>query len=442
MGKNIIIIGTQWGDEGKGKIIDLLSPNVNYIVRYQGGHNAGHTLVVNNKKTVLHLLPSGLLHNHIFGVIGNGVVISPRDLLNEIRMLQKQGIYNLQNRIMISESSPLLLEYHVAMDQAREKRLHSVDDNNSNGNTTIIGTTGRGIGPVYEDKVARRGLRIGDLKNIQLFSVNLRKNVNYYNFLLSNYYHSKVVNYDVIIKDILSVRDDLLNMIQDIPNTLDIAMKNDKKIMFEGAQGTFLDIDHGTYPYVTSSNSISGGVCSGVGVGPLAIDYILGVTKCYTTRVGFGPFPTELFDEIDLHFFNIGKELGSSTGRRRRTGWLDIVALRRCIQINSLSALCMTKLDVLDGLKEIKICIAYKLSNGTQITCTPFSVDEWNNLSPVYKILPGWLGSTVGVRSFNLLPLEAKNYILEIESMVGIPIDMISTGPERNDIIILNNPCL
>ncbi|CAL4325618.1 Adenylosuccinate synthetase [Buchnera aphidicola (Eriosoma grossulariae)] len=434
MGKNIVILGTQWGDEGKGKIIDLLSPYAHYVVRFQGGHNAGHTLVVNGHKTILHLLPSGLLHEHVIGIIGNGVVLSPVDLMNEINMLKEQGVC-VKDRIIISEAAPLLLSYHIAMDKAREKII----DKNIN---LVIGTTGRGIGPVYEDQVARRALHIGDLKNIKCFSTYLKKNIDYYNFLLSNYYHEETINYDNVIKNILEIRSDLLSMTKDVPEILNMACKNNHTVIFEGAQGTFLDIDHGTYPYVTSSNCTAGGVCSGSGIGPLSINYILGVTKCYTTRVGLGPFPTELFDEIDLHFFNVGKELGSSTGRRRRTGWLDIVALRRSIKINSLSGLCMTKLDILDGLKNIKICIAYKLSNGIEITNTPFCINDWNDLTPIYKTIPGWMESTAGIKSFNLLPLAAQNYILEIERLVGISIDMISTGADRTETIILKNPCI
>ncbi|CAL4044065.1 adenylosuccinate synthase [Buchnera aphidicola] len=429
MYKNIIILGAQWGDEGKGKIVDLLTQKAKYVVRYQGGHNAGHTLVVEGKKIILHIIPSGILHKNVIGLLGNGVVISPFGLIDEIKKLEQQGIF-VKDKILISEHCFLILPYHVRMDIARER----------NSGMSSIGTTKRGIGPTYEDKIARRGVRIGDLRNKDNFSVNLKKIIKYYNYQLVNFYKEKPVNYNNILKDVMDVSDILIDMTADIPNILYSAIECNQLIVFEGAQGTLLDIDHGTYPYVTSSNSTSGGASTGSGVGPLNFDYILGVVKAYATRVGFGPFPTEVFNELDNYFCNYGSEFGSTTGRRRRTGWLDMVALKRSIRINSLSSLALTKLDVLDRLKEIKICIAYKnLKNNSITVDTPFSIEGWNEIEPIYETLSGWNESTLGITSLSKLPLLARNYIKRIEEITKLPIDFISTGPDRKDIIKLNN---
>ncbi|CAL4043932.1 Adenylosuccinate synthetase [Buchnera aphidicola (Tetraneura ulmi)] len=434
MGKNIIVLGTQWGDEGKGKIIDLLSNRVNYIVRYQGGHNAGHTLVVNGKKIVLHLIPSGILRKNITGILGNGVVISPYVFLNEVNMLEKKG-YFIKNRIKISNSSFLLLKYHELMDIFREEQLKKKSDNDF-----YIGTTCRGIGPAYEDKIARRGIRISDLNHMDLLISKLHRNLDFYNFLFRKYYKKPIIEFDSVMKEILDTRNELLKMATDISTILIDANKKNKNVIFEGAQGTFLDIDHGTYPYVTSSNSTSGGASTGSGIGPRSFDYILGVTKCYLTRVGSGPFLTEQLNEIDSHFFKFGKELGSSTGRRRRTGWLDLPLLRKSIQVNSISSLCLTKLDVLDGLKNIKICVSYRsLKNNKKFHEVPDHYKDWEDLEPIYEILPGWNDRTKGIKLFSLLPKNAQNYIRIIEELVKIPIDIISTGPDRLDTIFLRS---
>ncbi|CAL4325549.1 adenylosuccinate synthase [Buchnera aphidicola] len=428
MYKNIVILGAQWGDEGKGKIVDVLTKKAKYVVRYQGGHNAGHTLVLNGKKIILHVIPSGILHKNVISLLGNGVVISPSALIDEIEELEKQGI-DTKNKIFISENCFLILPYHVQLDIAREKK---------NGENAI-GTTKRGIGPAYEDKVARRGLRIGDLRDKKNFSIHLKKIVDYYNYQLIHFYQAKPVDYNDILTGVLTLSDKLINMISDIPDLLYTAIKHNELVIFEGAQGTLLDIDHGTYPYVTSSNSTSGGASTGSGIGPLNFDYILGVVKSYTTRVGFGPFPTEVFNELDDYFCEYGSEFGSTTGRRRRTGWLDIVALKRSIRINSLSALCLTKLDVLDKLKEIKICTAYKLlKNNSIVTNTPFSINDWNKIKPIYEIIPGWQESTLGINSLSKLPSAAKNFVKRIEELTELPIDFISTGPDRKDLVILN----
>jgi len=427
MYKNIIILGAQWGDEGKGKIVDLLTEKAKYVVRYQGGHNAGHTLVVDGKKIILHVIPSGILHKNTIGILGNGVVICPFSLINELNNLENKGII-VKDKILMSENCFLILPYHVRMDIAREKKTGS------------IGTTKRGIGPAYEDKVARRGLRIGDLRDPDNFSMHLKKIIDYYNYQLVNYYEEKPISYKNILTEIMSLSEILINMVADIPDVLDAAIKSNELIIFEGAQGTFLDIDHGTYPYVTSSNSTAGGACTGSGVGPLNFDYVLGVVKAYTTRVGNGPFPTEVFNKLDAYFCDRGSEFGSTTGRRRRTGWLDLVALKRSIRINSLSGLCLTKLDVLDGLKEIKICTAYKnLNNNVIMTNTPFFIKDWQVIEPIYETLSGWNENTVGMNSLSQLPLSARNYIKRIEEIIEIPIDLISTGPDRKDIIILNS---
>ncbi|QFQ32714.1 adenylosuccinate synthase [Buchnera aphidicola (Aphis fabae)] len=427
MKKNIVILGTQWGDEGKGKIVDYLSRYSAYVVRYHGGHNAGHTLVVDQKKIVLHLIPSGLLHPDVIGIISNGVVISISELVKEIEMLKKNNFF-IDKRLFISNSASLILPFHIALDLEREKKL----------GVNAIGTTGRGIGPAYEDKIARRSLRIGDLNNEKKLSIKLEKIVNYYNDQLVSIYKHKSFDYKVILKDLLESKNIINDMITDTNIMLYSAIKNKKTIIFEGAQGSLLDIDHGTYPYVTSSNSTIGGVITGTGVGPKSLDYILGVTKAYSTRVGNGPFPTELFNDIDNYLSKKGNEFGSTTGRKRRTGWLDGVALRYAVQLNSLSALCITKLDVLDNLKEIKVCIAYQNMNTLEIH-TNTSFNNLENMKPVYEIYPGWMEKTSGITKIEDLPNAAQHYIKCIEKIAGIPVDIISTGPNRNDTILVRN---
>ena len=429
MSDNVVVLGTQWGDEGKGKVVDLLTEKAKYVVRYQGGHNAGHTLVINGEKTVLHLIPSGILRSNVISIIANGVVLSPEALMKEMQELESKGI-PVKERLLISEACPLILPYHVALDHAREKARGA----------KAIGTTGRGIGPAYEDKVARRGLRVGDLNDRQLFAEKLKEIMEYHNFQLVNYYKTDAVSYEKVLNDILAVADILLAMVADVPTLLELARKNGEKIMFEGAQGTLLDIDHGTYPYVTSSNTTAGGVATGSGFGPRYVGYVLGIVKAYSTRVGAGPFPTELFDDVGEYLCKKGNEFGATTGRRRRTGWLDIVAIRKAIQLNSVSGFCLTKLDVLDGLKEVKICVGYKLPNGDIIQVAPSSAEEMDIVTPVYETLPGWCESTFGIKSFGDLPQAAKNYIKRIEELTETPIDIISTGPDRLETMILRDP--
>ncbi|PIJ52067.1 adenylosuccinate synthase [Erwinia sp. OLTSP20] len=429
MGKNVVVLGTQWGDEGKGKIVDLLTERANYVVRYQGGHNAGHTLVINGEKTVLHLIPSGILRDNVISIIGNGVVLSPAALMKEMKGLEARGV-PVRDRLLLSEACPLILDYHVAMDLAREKARGD----------KAIGTTGRGIGPAYEDKVARRGLRVGDLFNKDAFACKLKEIVDYYNFQLVNYYKADAVDYEKVLNDVLEIADVLTAMVVDVSDLLDRAHKRGDLIMFEGAQGTLLDIDHGTYPYVTSSNTTAGGVATGSGIGPRCVDYVLGIVKAYSTRVGGGPFPTELFDDTGEYLSEKGQEFGATTGRRRRTGWLDAVAVRRAVQINSLSGFCLTKLDVLDGLKEVKICVAYRLPDGREVTTTPLAAERWEGIEPVYETLPGWSETTFGVKALDGLPKNARDYIKRIEEVTGVPVDIISTGPDRSETMILRDP--
>ncbi|MFC0179719.1 adenylosuccinate synthase [Thorsellia kenyensis] len=429
MAKNVVVLGTQWGDEGKGKIVDLLTEKAKYAVRYQGGHNAGHTLVIEGKKTVLHLIPSGILRDNVTSIIANGVVLSPEALMKEMKTLEEAGV-PVKSRLKISPACPLILPYHIALDAAREKALGK----------KAIGTTGRGIGPAYEDKVARRGLRICDLYNKELFAKKLYDIMSFHNFTLENYYKESTVDYETVLKDVMAVADTLLSMVVDVTDLLDKARRNNELIMFEGAQGTLLDIDHGTYPFVTSSNTTAGGVSTGAGFGPCHIDYVLGIVKAYSTRVGGGPFPTELNDDIGEHLCAKGHEFGSTTGRRRRTGWLDIVALRRAIQLNSLTGFCLTKLDVLDGLEELKICVGYRLASGEVVDNTPVSLEGWEGITPVYETMRGWSESTYGVKSHTELPKAAVDYIKRIKELTGVPIDIISTGPDRDETIILRHP--
>lgn len=429
MANNVVVLGTQWGDEGKGKVVDLLTERAAYVVRYQGGHNAGHTLVINGEKTVLHLIPSGILHASVTSIIGNGVVLSPQALVTEMNALQARGV-PVQQRLKISAACPLILDYHIALDNAREI---------VRGNKAI-GTTGRGIGPAYEDKVARRGLRVGDLFDSRSFAEKLQEVMDYHNFQLVNFYHQPAVDYQKVLDETLAQADLLASMVVDVSGLLAQTHARGDRILFEGAQGTLLDIDHGTYPYVTSSNTTAGGVAVGCGIGPRAVDYVLGIIKAYSTRVGSGPFPTELHDDIGEYLCQKGNEFGATTGRQRRTGWLDIVAVRRAVQLNSLSGFCLTKLDVLDGLEEIKICVGYRLPDGQQTTITPLAADCWQGIEPIYETLPGWSDSTFGVQMQDQLPAAALNYIQRLEQLTGIPVDIISTGPDRNETIILRHP--
>ncbi len=428
MGKNVVVIGTQWGDEGKGKIVDLLTDRAEAVVRFQGGHNAGHTLVIDGQKTVLHLIPSGILRENVHCLIGNGVVLCPDALMEEIDTLEKSGV-PVSSRLGISESCPLILPYHIALDQARERARGS----------KAIGTTGRGIGPAYEDKVSRRGIRLGELVDVERFKERLREVMDYHNFTLTKFYKSDAVDYQQVLDRCLEQRERLVPMIEDVTGTLHRMRCEGHNIMFEGAQGALLDIDHGTYPYVTSSNTTAGGAAAGSGMGPRHLDYILGIVKAYTTRVGAGPFPTELDDTVGQHLGEKGHEFGATTGRRRRCGWLDTVSLRRSLEINSVSGICITKLDVLDGLETLKICVAYEL-DGKQVEVPPVGADGYERCKPVYIELPGWNESTVGTKDLNALPQAARDYLKKIEELTGVPIHIISTGPDRDETLVLEHP--
>jgi adenylosuccinate synthase len=428
MGKSVVILGTQWGDEGKGKIVDLLTEKASTVVRFQGGHNAGHTLVIDGEKTVLHLLPSGILRDNVRCIIGNGVVLSPEALLNEIDELEKRGI-SVSDKLNISSACPLILPYHIALDQARELKK---------GNKKI-GTTGRGIGPAYEDKVARRGIRLGELLNAEHFARRLEEVLEYHNFMLQSYYGVEPIAYQQTLDDSLAMAEKIRPMVSDTIDVLHNARKDGENILFEGAQGSLLDIDHGTYPFVTSSNTTAGATATGSGFGPLYLDYVLGITKAYTTRVGAGPFPTELFDEVGEQLFTVGKEKGATTGRNRRCGWFDAAALKMAIRINSVSGICLTKLDVLDGLETVKVCTGYKGVNGSSMVCLT-SFDQYDHLEPVYEELPGWSESTFGAKSLDELPENARAYIRYIEEKIEAPVDIISTGPDREETIILKHP--
>ncbi len=428
MGKNVVVLGTQWGDEGKGKIVDLLTEQVKYVARFQGGHNAGHTLVIEGKKTVLHLIPSGILHDGVTCLIGNGVVLAPDALMKEIAELEEQGV-NVREKLKLSPACPLILPYHIALDQARELKRGEAK----------IGTTGRGIGPAYEDKVSRRGLRLGDLLNEQRFSRKLAEVLEYHNFALTEYYGVEAQDYETILNEALRLGEELKPMIADVSDILHCARERGEHILFEGAQGSLLDIDHGTYPFVTSSNTTAGGTATGSGFGPLYLDYVLGITKAYTTRVGSGPFPTELDCEIGEHLGVKGHEFGATTGRKRRTGWFDAVAVKHAVRINSMTGMCLTKLDVLDELTEVKICTGYKNSRGEDVGI-PCDAEGWEDIVPVYESLPGWQSSTVGVQKMENLPDAAKNYIARLEELVGIPVDIVSTGPDRVETIVLRHP--
>ena len=428
MSKNVVVLGTQWGDEGKGKIVDLLTDQADVVVRFQGGHNAGHTLVIDGEKTILHLIPSGILREHVQCFIGNGVVLSPEALLKEMAGLEARGV-PVRERLKISAACPLILPYHVALDQAREAKR----------GFEKIGTTGRGIGPAYEDKVARRGLRLGDLQDEQRFARKLREVMEYHNFALRQYYQVEPLDYATVLEDTLAMAPQLLPMMADVSALLHARRRTGARIMFEGAQGSLLDIDHGTYPFVTSSNTTAGGTATGSGFGPLYLDYVLGITKAYTTRVGSGPFPTELFDDTGKHLAARGHEFGATTGRPRRCGWFDAVALRTAVNINSVSGICLTKLDVLDGLETIRICVAYTCKEGKPVP-NPIDAEDYANLAPVYEEVPGWSESTLGAKTLDELPANARAYIGKLEELVGAPIDIISTGPDRLETIVLRHP--
>ena len=430
MPNNVVVLGTQWGDEGKGKIADLLTSTADIVVRSQGGNNAGHTLVVGDKKVVVRLVPSGILHSSSLCLIGSGVVVSPDALFGEIEELKASGITDAEQRIKISAGSSLLLPVHVAIDKASELKRGK----------NAIGTTGRGIGPCYEDKVARRGLRIGDLYDMEVFKEKLAALLEYRNFALKNYYGAPEVSYDEILSQVMAVRDRILAMVADVSAILTEARANNKKVLFEGAQGTFLDIDYGTYPFVTSSNTVAGGCCTGSGAGPRHIEYVLGICKAYTTRVGGGPFPTELCDDIGEGIRARGAEFGAVTGRPRRVGWYDAVAMRRAVAINSLSGLALMKIDVLDGMDELKICTKYQLADGTISDLPPLAAYEYAKVTPIYETMPGWSESTVGITKFEDLPVNAQNYIRRLEELATIPVAIISTGPERDQTIMLNDP--
>jgi adenylosuccinate synthase len=427
-GKNVIIIGTQWGDEGKGKVVDLLTDKVAAVVRFQGGHNAGHTLVINGEKTVLHLIPSGILRENVLCLIGNGVVVSPEALLKEIEGLEARGV-PARERLRISPACPLILPYHAMLDHAREKARGKA----------AIGTTGRGIGPAYEDKVSRRGLRVDDLFHRERFAAKLGEVLDYHNFVLQNYYKTDTVDFQQVLDQSMIWAEQLEPMVIDVPEVLNEYSQRGENILFEGAQGALLDIDHGTYPFVTSSNTTAGGAATGSGMGPRAFDYILGITKAYTTRVGAGPFPTELFDAMGEHLARRGHEFGSTTGRPRRCGWFDAVALRRTNMINSVSGICITKLDVLDGLDTIRLCIGYR-HEGKDCLAPPMEADTLSQCEPIYEDMPGWKESTVGVKSYDDLPANAKAYLKRIEEIINVPIDIISTGPDRAETIVLRHP--
>jgi adenylosuccinate synthase len=428
MGKSVVVIGIQWGDEGKGKVVDLLTGRVAAVVRFQGGHNAGHTLVIGGEKTVLHLIPSGILRADALCLIGNGVVLSPRALLEEIAALEDKGV-PARARLRISASCPLILPYHIALDHARERAR----------GRQAIGTTGRGIGPAYEDKVSRRGLRLGDFFDTEGFKTKLHEVMEYHNFALEHYFRAPTVDYGQVLDEALAQAEQILPMVDDIPGLLHALRREGKNILFEGAQGALLDIDHGTYPFVTSSTTTAGGAASGSGLGPRDLDFILGIVKAYTTRVGAGPFPTELFDLDGDRLGAQGHEFGATTGRKRRCGWLDVVALTRSLAINSVTGICITKLDVLDGMKTVRVCTSYELDD-RELAAPPLSADELARCRPKLVEFPGWEQSTVGLTAYGELPANARAYLEKIEELCGLPIDIISTGPDRSQTIVRRDP--
>lgn len=435
-GRNVVVVGTQWGDEGKGKVVDWLTDHARAVVRFQGGHNAGHTLIIGGRKTILRLIPSGIMRPEVAAYIGNGVVLSPQALFTEIAELEAAGL-DVRGRLRVSEAVTLILPYHVAIDQAREVRRGEAK----------IGTTGRGIGPAYEDKVARRGLRLQDLFEPQRLAERITENLDYHNFVLTQYLQAPAVDVRQTIDEMLSHGEQLRPLVADVSQELEARNASGQNLLFEGAQGTLLDIDHGTYPFVTSSNCVAGNASAGSGVGPQALHYVLGITKAYCTRVGAGPFPSELYDAnnpqrqdpVGLRLAEVGKEFGSVTGRPRRTGWLDAAALRRSIQINGLSGLCLTKLDVLDELEEVKLCVGYRL-DGRGLDILPRGADDVARCEPVYETHPGWRSSTYGLTQWEQLPAAAQRYLSRVQEVAGAPIDMVSTGPDRDHTILLRHP--
>ena len=434
-GRNVVVVGTQWGDEGKGKVVDWLTDHAQGVVRFQGGHNAGHTLVIKGIKTALQLIPSGIMRDGVPCYIGNGVVVDPTHLLGEIERLEAMGV-EVRSRLFISESCPLILPFHVAVDKARE----ALRETSGAGK---IGTTGKGIGPAYEDKVARRALRAQDLKHPERFAAKLHELLALHNFALAGYLQGETLEFQPIFDQAMQVAEQLKPMLADVGYRIHNASRAGANILFEGAQGTLLDIDHGTYPYVTSSNCVAGNAAAGAGVGPGLLHYILGITKAYTTRVGSGPFPTELdiyaAGTVGHHLSTVGQERGVVTGRMRRCGWLDAAALKRSIIINGISGLCITKLDVLDGLTEIKVCVGYKL-NGADVDILPLDADDINACEPVFETLPGWSESSFGVTDWAALPANARAYLQRVQALIGAPIDMVSTGPDRDHTIVLRHP--
>ncbi|CAB3661052.1 adenylosuccinate synthase [Trinickia soli] len=435
-GRNVVVVGTQWGDEGKGKIVDWLTDHAQGVVRFQGGHNAGHTLIIGGKKTILRLIPSGIMRAGVACYIGNGVVLSPEALFKEIGELEAAGV-DVRQRLFISEATTLILPYHIAIDQAREARRGA----------SKIGTTGRGIGPAYEDKVGRRALRVQDLFAPDTFAERLRETLDFHNFVLTQYLGAAAVDFQQTLDTMLGYAERLAPMVADVSRRLYDENAAGRNLLFEGAQGTLLDVDHGTYPFVTSSNCVAGAAAAGAGVGPQKLHYILGITKAYCTRVGSGPFPSELYDAdnpqrqnaVGVTLANVGKEFGSVTGRPRRTGWLDAAALRRSIQINGVSGLCMTKLDVLDGLEEVNLCVGYKI-DGKSVDLLPRGAAEVARCEPVYETFAGWKESTIGITQWDRLPANAQAYLTRVQEVAGVPIDMISTGPDRDETILLRHP--
>ncbi|MGD9952553.1 MAG: adenylosuccinate synthase [Burkholderiales bacterium] len=427
--RNVVVVGTQWGDEGKGKIVDWLTDRAQGVVRFQGGHNAGHTLVIGGKKTVLHLIPSGILRQEVDCFIGNGVVVSPQALVEEMDELQAAGVPGVEARLCISEACPLILPYHAALDAARE----------ASRGAQKIGTTGRGIGPAYEDKVARRAIRVQDLFRPVRFAEKLKGLLDYHNFVLTQYHGQPAVDFQKTLEEALALAPRFAPLVADVPRALYHANRAGKNLLFEGAQGSLLDIDHGTYPYVTSSNCVAGAAAAGAGIGPMHLHYVLGITKAYTTRVGSGPFPTELSDDIGEQLRQRGQEFGATTGRPRRTGWFDAAALKRSIQLNGLSGLCITKLDVLDGVESVKLCVGYRIE-GELSEILPVGAEELERCEPVYEELPGWKESTVGIKEYDGLPRAARDYLRRIEALAGVPIDIISTGPDRDETIVRRHP--
>lgn len=428
MGKSVVVVGIQWGDEGKGKIVDLLTDRAHAVVRFQGGHNAGHTLIIGGEKTVLHLIPSGILRPGVACVIGNGVVIHLPSLLKEIDQLEGRGL-SVMDRLRISTACPLILPTHIELDLAREAAR----------GRDAIGTTGRGIGPAYEDKAARRALRVSDLFDPQRFGERLAAAMDLHNFLLERYHGARPVDLERTRDEWLRLGERIKPAATDTARLLDEQRRAGANLLFEGAQGALLDVDHGTYPYVTSSNTTAGFAATGTGLGLGAFDYVLGIVKAYTTRVGAGPFPTELFDDMGRHLARVGAEFGSTTGRPRRCGWFDAVAARRAVLHNGVTGLCVTKLDVLDGLEEMKICTGYRI-DGRLSDILPVGADDLERCEPVYESLPGWKESTVGVKSFAALPKAAQDYLKRMEALCGVPVDMISTGPDREETIVLRHP--